>query len=136
MINHAEAPRVAEREAHVLGHGHPVDQAEILVDEGDRQMAHSPGGVPAAIANGSAIRIMNACENLDEGGLAGAVLAEERDDLTRPNMQANPVERAGAPEALGDIGDGQPHLRPPLNGRRCRGQGRVHSRSRRCGAGR
>ena len=40
-IDHAEAARKAERHADVLGHRHPVDQAEVLMDEGDRQAAQA-----------------------------------------------------------------------------------------------
>ena len=36
-VDHAAAPRIAERQADVLGDRHPVDQAEVLMDEGDRQ---------------------------------------------------------------------------------------------------
>ena len=39
LIDHAEAARKAERQADVFGHRHPVDEAEVLMDEGDR-----PGG--------------------------------------------------------------------------------------------
>ena len=47
-VDQAAAPRIAEREADVLGHRHPVDQAEVLMDEGNRQAAQRAGRVVPA----------------------------------------------------------------------------------------
>ena len=49
-VDQAEAARIAERQADVLGHRHPVDEAEVLMDEGDRQAAQRAGDVAAAKA--------------------------------------------------------------------------------------
>ena len=44
-------------------------------------------------------------EDLDEGALAGAVLADQRADLARLKRQVDAVERDGRAEPLGDASD-------------------------------
>ena len=51
LIDHAEAARKAERHADVFGDRHPVDEAEVLMDEGDRQSAQRMSDVDAAKAD-------------------------------------------------------------------------------------
>ena len=55
-VDQAEAARVAHAQADVLGHRHPLDQAEVLVDEGDRlalPVAAAPFGSAAGHRSGS-----------------------------------------------------------------------------------
>ena len=115
-VHHPEAPRIAEGQADVLGDGHPVDQAEVLMDERDRQAPQRPRDVPAAIADGALVQRVDAREDLDQRGLAGAVLAEERDDLAGVHVHADVVERLRSAEELGDV----PHLQQRIARRRRR----------------
>ena len=102
LIDQAEAARKAERQADVLGHRHPVDQAEILMDEGDRQAAQRVSGVDAAKADGAGVERVDAGQNLDQRRLARAVLAEERENFAGVEGHADVGQRLSAAEALED----------------------------------
>ena len=52
------------------------------------------------------VRACQPVEDVHQGGLAGAVLAEQRVDLTRPDVQVDRIVRDDARIALGDA----PHL--------------------------
>ena len=54
-LDEAEAARIAERQTNILGDRHPVDEAEILMDEGDRHAAHRMGHVLAAVGDRAAV---------------------------------------------------------------------------------
>ena len=43
-------------------------------------------------------------DHVDGGGLAGAVRAEERDDLALLELEVDPADRLDAAEGLGDAG--------------------------------
>ena len=100
-VDQAAAPRIAEGEADILGHGHPVDQAEVLVDERNRQATQRAGRVVSAELDAAGIKRVNAGEDLDQRGLARAVLAEQRQDLAGAKLEVHVIERQRAPEALG-----------------------------------
>ena len=117
-VHHPEAPRIAEGQADVLGDGHPVDQAEVLMDERDRQAPQRLRHVPAAIADGAFVQRIDAREDLDQRGLSGAVLAEKRDDLAGAHVHADVVESLRSAEELGDV----PHLEQRI-ARHLRGRG-------------
>ena len=67
QIYQAAAPRIAQRQTDVLGYGHPVDEAEVLMDEGDRQPPQRRRRVLAAIADPALVEGIDSRENLDEG---------------------------------------------------------------------
>ena len=100
-VDQAAAPRIAEREADILGHRHPVDQAEVLMDERNRQAAQRAGRVAPAELDAAGIQRVDAGEDLDQRGLACAVLAQQRQDLAGAELEVNVIERQRAPEALG-----------------------------------
>jgi len=83
--------RVADRESDVLGNRHPFDRPEVLVDEGDRLMlAEARRTMPvslAAIFDRSLGRLHDSAERLDEGRFAGAVFAEQGQDLARAKIE-------------------------------------------------
>ena len=93
---------VAERQTNILGDRHPFDQAEVLMDEGDRHAAHRMGHVLAVVGDRAAVGDMHARQHLDERRLAGAVLAEQRDDLALADVHADVEQRLRAAEPLGE----------------------------------
>ena len=122
-------PWKALADAHVLGDRHPFDEAEVLVDEGDGlSLAARLGAVAIGrAANGdlTGIGTHDAAEGLDDGGFAGAVLAEEGDDLAPADREAHALERPRPAERLDDVVEAQRlirrHAMPPLAWPLCRG---------------
>ena len=53
--------------------------------------------------NAAAVRLINAGEHVHKGGLAGAVLAQKRQDLTRLHIQVDAVIGHHTAEGLGDL---------------------------------
>ncbi len=93
-------------EEHVLGDGQPVDDVQLLVDgrdaavQGrDRVRDDDLLAVQHDLARGGLVRPR---EDLDEGGLARAVLAEQAVHLAGQHVEVHPVERLGAREVLDD----------------------------------
>jgi len=81
QIDHAEAARIPQCQADILGDGHPFDQAEILMNE---RNGHSPNRMCMALSvvgNTALVERVNAGEDLDERRLAGTVLAQQRQNL-------------------------------------------------------
>ena len=108
----------AARQSDILGHRHPFDEAQILMNEGYRMAAVAPAGeIGGAVdGDGAGIRFVDAAENLDQSRLAGAVLSQERDDLAPPHLEADALQRLRSAERLDDAvetkGAGSAHRRP------------------------
>ena len=108
----------AAGQADVLRHRHPLDEAEILVDEGHGRA----GAAPDLMAVGDAVdehlpavRPEQAAQHLDEGRFAGAVLAQERHDLAAAHVERDALQRPRGAERLGDVVEAQDalgHLSP------------------------
>ncbi|GAA3420796.1 hypothetical protein GCM10018952_65220 [Streptosporangium vulgare] len=68
-------------EDHVLQHGEVVGQHEVLVDHADAHGDRLPGGAEAHVlavdADPPLVRALHAVQDLHEGGLARAVLADD-----------------------------------------------------------
>ncbi len=104
-----EEDRIGHRlgaEEDVLGHAQDGDQHEVLVDHADapgdgirRALDHDGRPVQEDLA---AIGRRQPVEDVHEGRLARAVLAEERVDLARPDLQVDPVVRDDARVGLRD----------------------------------
>ena len=110
---------VAEED--VVGDGQPVDQVELLVDRGDAQAPWRPAGRRADAGSPrqemcALVGLVRAGQDLDQRGLAGAVLAEEAVHLAGADVEVDAVEGADAGELLDDAG----HLEQ-RSGRRHRG---------------
>ncbi len=128
-------------EVDVLGDRQVLHQVEFLVDGGDAQ-AHggdgrAQGDVLPAPADGAGVGLVGAGQHLDEGGLPGAVLAEEAVHLTGLDLEVDAVEGPDSGERLGDAGHAEQrwfwcHVRSP---RRACGPVSGQSRAGRCGAG-
>ncbi len=94
------AAGVAGAQGDVLGHRHPRDEPEVLVDEG-----HVPGcGMAAEGMAGhrdlARVGPVHPGEHLDEGGLSGSVGAEQGEDAAAPDVEVDRVQREGAAEPL------------------------------------
>jgi hypothetical protein len=95
---------VAERD--VLGHGERADQHEVLVDHaepagqrvGRRAQAHGL----AVEADRALVGLVEPVEDLHQGGLAGAVLADQRVDRARMDGEGDVVVGAERAERLDD----------------------------------
>ena len=81
------------------------------MDEGDRLVVGAAAGRMviglACDRHRAGIRTMDAAEHLDEGRLAGAVLAEQGDDFAALDAEADAFERASAAERLDDFIEAQ-----------------------------
>ena len=90
----------------VLGRRHLLGERELLVDEHDtfrlglQRRAHRH--LAPAHEDATLVGLVHAGEHLHQGGLAGAVLAQERMHLAGADLEAHPVERAHAGESLDD----------------------------------
>ena len=91
-----------------------VAQREVLEDGGDPELLRVGGARDlddlAVELDGPGVRCVDAGEHLDEGGLAGAVVADERDDLALVHPEVDVGERLHRAEALGDAAHRQDAL--------------------------
>ena len=106
-VDEAAPARIAGRERDVLGDRHPFDQAEVLVDEGDRLVLAEAGRTMAvgfaAVLDRAFARLDDAAERLDQRRLAGAVLAEQREDLAGVEIERDAAQRRDAAEPLDHV---------------------------------
>ncbi len=104
-VDQTAPPGIAGQHRDVLGHRHGVDEAEVLVDEGD---GHGVGArcdvlpLPAHPAFG---RRIDPGQDLDQRRLAGAVLAQKRVDFAPMHVEIDVVERQRAGELLDDAAE-------------------------------
>ena len=114
-------------EVDVLGHGQAIDKIQFLVDRGDSEPhCRDRIGQPDVVAlpgDRSLVGVMHPGQNLDQGRLAGAVLAEQAMHLAGHDIEVDPVESADTGELLDDrvhlqqrLGHGIPPTAPdPVN---------------------
>ena len=90
----------------VFGGGQVGDQVDLLVDGGDTGGLGLGGrmerDVLAPHEDTAIVLRIGAGQDLDEGGLAGAVMPYQRVDLAMPDVEVNAGQRLHAGEALGD----------------------------------
>ncbi|HEX6010472.1 MAG TPA: hypothetical protein VFY87_01440, partial [Geminicoccaceae bacterium] len=106
----AGAAAVPGERGHVLGHGHRVDEAQVLVDEADRQRLRDRVHRAAAQRDPAGIRAVDPGQDLDQGRLAGAVLAEQRVHLARHDIEVDLGQRLRTGEPLAQAGYRQQRL--------------------------
>ena len=112
LMNGPAALLLAEEE--VGHHVEVVAQGEVLEDGGDAEVlglgrATDPDGL-AVEGDVAVVGGVDARDHLDERGLAGAVVADQGDDLTRPDVHVDVREGLDGAEALGDAGQGENDL--------------------------
>ncbi len=99
----------------VLGHGQIGIEAELLVYRIDAALLRVPGAVQfdgLSLENDvTRIGPVHPGDDLDQGGLAGSVFAEQGVDLAGQNLELDPAERVDARKALVNIVDLQDRLR-------------------------
>src|SRR4029450_10477773 len=98
-------------EEHVVVDAQLVDQGQVLVDGVD---AEAPGVVDgaqrhllAADEDPAGVGLVEAAEDLDQGRLAGAVVADEAEHLALAEAQVDVAEGGDPAEALGRVLDPQ-----------------------------
>src|SRR3569832_411820 len=98
----------------VGGHVEIVEEIEFLVDEGDagaHRAADRQSNIGGAIDfDRATIRCDHPAEDLHQRGLAGAIFADEADDLTGPDFDVEIRECDDTGVALPDTGQAQEHL--------------------------
>ncbi|GMA36645.1 hypothetical protein GCM10025876_28490 [Demequina litorisediminis] len=93
----------------VLGDGEALDNIEFLVHGRDAEFERGDGAVDgdglAVPDNLALVGLVGAGQGLDEGGFAGAVLAQHTVDLAWAHLEVDSFERAGAAEGLHEAPD-------------------------------
>ena len=88
-----------------------VRQREVLVHDLDAEPGRLTGTVDphtvAFEANLTLVERVDPGDPLDQRGLAGAVVADERHDLTAADLEVDVVQRLHRPEGLRDPGAGE-----------------------------
>ena len=101
---------------HVLEHRARLDHEHLLEHRGDAGARGLPGApqmidLRTADRDLPAIRTVHAGEQLDERALARAVLADDRVDLTRADLDGGGAEGLRGAEGLGGVGHTESYLR-------------------------
>src|SRR6185437_4620126 len=94
-------------EEEVLPDGEVLDEREVLVDGLDPGLAGVLGGgqlqLVAVEDDGAGVGVVDAADAADEGGLAGAVVTDERGDLPATQGERDLLEGLDAAEGEGDV---------------------------------
>ena len=103
-----------QAEADILGHGHVPEQRVVLEHEADIALLHGAvRGVLVAEKDGAAGRPLEPGDQAQQRRLAGAGGPEKRDQLARPDVERNLVQRRKAVEFLAHVGDANVHAECP-----------------------
>jgi hypothetical protein len=98
-------------EEDVAGDVEGGDEAELLVDHGDAKvlggLGRGNGDRLAGELNHPFVRLVDAIEDLHQGRLAGAILADQGVDLAAGDLEVDPLEGANAGERFGDALDAE-----------------------------
>ena len=106
-VDQADAAWKTHDQRHVFRDRHPLDQPQILMDEGNRLRGaffQRGGGFDflAMKQDAAAIALVNARQHLDQRGFAGAVFTEQRQNLAGLDVDADIVDDGIAAEAFDD----------------------------------
>jgi hypothetical protein len=98
----------------VLGHRQLAEQLRLLVDGGDAGVESGRGVAPAEASavhlDGALVGGLGPGDDLDEGGLARAVLPDQRVHLPGTDVEVDTAQRLDAAVALADAGQAQQRL--------------------------
>jgi hypothetical protein len=115
-LNQTASAGKSETEGEVLRDCHPLDQAEILVDECDRRFPTKVAHRPASEKNLAGGRSVYTCQDFYQRGLTGAVTAKQSKNLMTKEVQCNIVNSEGASELFHDTLEPQQRLITPALG--------------------
>mgnify|MGYP001044963016 FL=1 len=109
-LGEAEAAALVS-EVDVLGDREALDEVELLVDGGDTEVhgclrVREPH-LLALPGDRSLVGLVDPREHLDQGGLAGTVLAEQAVHLAGSDVEVHPAECDHSGETLHDVGHAQ-----------------------------
>ncbi len=94
------------RQIQIFRGAQQFNEAEVLVDEVQERSECVVSRVVASVVQhidpGSWVSLVDTGQDLDEGGLARAVLTNDGEDLAPMQIERDVVERLGAGECLGD----------------------------------
>src|SRR5882762_2423696 len=96
-------------DAHIVQCGHEVEQPDVLERAGDAKAGHlvrfGPRDHTAVKYHFAACRLEEARDAVEQGGLAGAVRPDQREDLAAPDLEAYTIDCHQASEALGEVSE-------------------------------
>src|SRR3954462_15562234 len=105
-VEHPVVDLLASQE-HVLDDVQVLAECEVLVDDLDAErrgvVRRAQRGRLAVEQHFARIIRLDACEPLDQRGLAGAVVADERAHLAGVDLHVHALEHLDGPEALADV---------------------------------
>src|SRR5262249_9424761 len=97
-----------ERRARLAGHADVLEDRDLREDVGDlerlghaeaiEELGRPPREVVAAKAHAAGRGRVESGDHVEQRGLAGAVGPDDREDLTRPNLERDVVERGQSAE--------------------------------------
>ncbi len=101
-----QSPARLAADEDVLRHRQVGHQVQLLVDDADAQLLRRfrarDDDLVALETNGPGVGLVDPAEHLHEGRLAGSVLADQRVDLARVQLERRLVERVDTRKVLGD----------------------------------
>ena len=98
----ARPAQVAERHAGVLGDGQVGAQGPFLEDAAQRGVAHAGGRRLAQHLQRAGVRRHRPGQNAHQGGLAGAVVADQAQAFAPAQRHVRPLQRPDRAERLAD----------------------------------
>jgi hypothetical protein len=105
FLNHAKPRRLAA-EIEILRHRKIRQQIDLLIDGGDAGIDRSLGrprrDLDAVEAHDARVAREHAGDQLDQGGFAGAILAEQRMDFAGTERKVDALQCAQRAKTLGD----------------------------------
>ena len=106
-VDAAERAAAVERQRDVLGDGQARKQGGVLIDRRDAERArrrriHAMDRAPRD-GQRAGVGALGTRDDLDQGGLARAVLADERVHLAGREIERYAAQRVDAGERLGDV---------------------------------
>ena len=119
LVEHARRLLQLAAEEHVVDDVEVVAQREVLVDDLDAEGGGCPCG-PCTLHRLAVEDVLTGVEGvdagdaLDQGALAGAVVADQRGDLARRDVEVDAAQHVHGAEALLDPAQAEQRLRPEV----------------------
>src|SRR5215831_13030478 len=102
-------------DAHIVEHRHRPKYREVLERAGDPKAGHTVGGFVKDVLtrelDGATARRVEPRQAIEQGGLSGAVRADQAENLTLAELQRHVVERDNSAEIDADVANGEKRFR-------------------------